>query len=135
MTWAMAVRYPRAMVEGVAGLSLARHIGTDLARAFAVLGLVFLSFVHAAPPAVAMHGPDVLTAALDLSYCGDAPADIGAHAPCHACRTAAIVLPPPAGGLVRLPSAIAAPLPAYVAPADVLVPPGHPEARGPPRLA
>ncbi len=74
----------------------ARTMGIELLRACLVLALVFLSFTHT--PVAATAGPhDALTAAVDMSWCGDAPdGDSTAHAPCHACRLgAAADLPPP----------------------------------------
>lgn len=64
-------------------------------RAVIVLALLFLSFAHS-PASAAAPGPDTLTAALDLSYCGDLPDDPRAHAACHACRIGGGAdLPPP----------------------------------------
>ena len=75
----------------------ARNMGRELLHALVVLALVFLSFAHA-PVAATSAGPDTLTAALDMSYCGDSPDDPGAHAPCHACRIGGGAdLPPPCG--------------------------------------
>jgi hypothetical protein len=80
----------------------ARTIGIELLRACVVLALVFLSFAHAPISASAGAG-DVLTAAIDMTWCGDAPATDGtAHAPCHACRL---------GAGADLPPACAVPLP------------------------
>lgn len=75
---------------------------SDLLRACVVLALVFLSFAHA--PIAASAGPhDTLTAAVDMSWCGDAPDGDGkGHAPCHACRL---------GAGADLPTACAVPLP------------------------
>ena len=73
----------------------ARNMGIEVLRAFVVLALMFLSFAHA-PVTAADAGPAVLTAALDMSYCGDLPDDPKAHAPCHACRIGGGAdLPPP----------------------------------------
>jgi hypothetical protein len=114
----------------------ARHIAIDLVRALGVLALIFLSFGHAPVPA-ATYGHEVLTAVVDLSFCGDAPAgNDGSHAPCHACRIGAGAdLPPPCGGLLHVAVATTpdfaetelAPVPRVAT--------GLPEARGPPRLA
>lgn len=72
-----------------------RQMWIETLRAGLVLALVFLSFAHAPVSAAAPH--DILTAAIDQSYCGDVPDSDGkAHAPCHACRLgAAADLPPP----------------------------------------
>jgi hypothetical protein len=79
--------------ENLPVLSL-RQIGSDIACAFVVLALVFLSFAHTPVSAAAPH--DVLTAAVDQSWCGDAPDSDGkAHAPCHACRLGAAADQPP----------------------------------------
>jgi hypothetical protein len=112
-----------------------RHIAAELIRAFAVLALVFLSFAHQ-PVHLQSHGGAVLTAGLASSFCGDAPADDGAHAPCHACRIGGGAdLPPPCEGLLHLPTASG---PAYRVPpviALTVAPPDIPDARGPPTLA
>ena len=108
-----------------------RQIGTDTARALVVLALVFLSFAHV-PLASAASGADVLTASVDLGYCGDAPAG-DAHAPCHACRLgAAADIPAPAVlplRLVVLADVHYGPLPVLHLPAE---PRGCASARGPP---
>jgi hypothetical protein len=64
-------------------------MGIELLRAGLVLALLFLSFAHA--PVSAAAGPhDILTASVDMSWCGDSPAgDDTARAPCHACRLGA----------------------------------------------
>lgn len=113
----------------------ARHIAIDFVRALGVLALIFLSFGHA-PIAAMAHGHDVLTAAVDLSFCGDLPdGNDTSHAPCHACRIgAAADLPPPCGGLLHVPVAAT---PDFVESAPVPVEPvvtGLPQPRGPPRL-
>lgn len=110
----------------------ARQTGIEVLRALCVLALIFLSFAHA-PVTAAVAGPDILTAAVDLSYCGDLPDDPRAHAPCHACRIGGGAdLPPPCGFAV--PVAIVADL-AYGS-MPVLVPPATSfrpfDARGPP---
>jgi len=73
-----------------------RQMGSDAARALVVVALVFLSFAHT-PGAAAAHAGNVLTAAVDSSFCGGLPAGDGAgHAPCHACRIGGGAdLPPP----------------------------------------
>ncbi len=72
-----------------------RQTGLEVLRALCVLALIFLSFGHA-PVTAAASGSGVLTAALDMSYCGDLPDDPRAHAPCHACRIGGSAdLPPP----------------------------------------
>ena len=101
-------------------------------RALCVLALIFLSFGHA-PVTAATAGPDVLTAALDMSYCGDLPDDPRAHAPCHACRIGGGAdLPPPCE--IALPVAVVADVAYGAMPA--LNPPAAPihsfNARGPP---
>ena len=84
----------------------AQQTGTEVLRALCVLALIFLSFAHS-PVAAAASGPDVLTAALDMSYCGDIPGDPKAHAPCHACRIGgAADLPPPCA--IAVPVAVVA---------------------------
>jgi hypothetical protein len=72
---------------------MARLIGIEMLRALCVLALICLSFNHA--PLAAGAGPDILTASVDSSYCGDNPADSKPHAPCHACRFDGATLPPP----------------------------------------
>lgn len=83
-----------------------RQMGMELARALLVLALLFLNFAHL-PPASASAGPDILTAQVDQSWCGDVP--LGgtdtSHAPCHACRIgAAADLPPAPCAALRLPA-------------------------------
>ena len=80
----------------------ARNMGIELLRACLVLALVFLSFAHA--PVSATAGPhDVLTATVDMSWCGDSPgSNDKAHSPCHACRL---------GAAADLPTPCDAPLP------------------------
>lgn len=109
-----------------------RQTGIEVLRALCVLALIFLSFGHA-PVTAATSGPDVLTAALDMSYCGDLPDDPRAHAPCHACRIGGGAdLPPPCE--IALPVAVVAHVAYGAMPA--LNPPATPiysfNARGPP---
>jgi hypothetical protein len=112
----------------------------EVVRALGVLAIVFLSFVHQPMPAAAqqfdLDGP-VLTAGLDLSWCGDMPMgeDGKAHSPCHACRVLGAALPPPEGGYLALrrPVKIIDVAVLLVAPEMPALP--KPEARGPPRLA
>ncbi|MBK8084480.1 MAG: hypothetical protein IPK28_12075 [Devosia sp.] len=113
----------------------ARLISIDILRALGVLALIFLSFGHAPAPSLA-GGEDVLTAAVDFSYCGDDPSGTdSAHAPCHACRVLGAALPPPAGGLIDLRLALGADFAQAMPELPVLAPVrGLPEARGPPRL-
>ena len=115
-------------------MAINRHIAAELARAFAVLALVFLSFGHQPATAVA-HDHDVLTAAVTASWCGDAPVDTS-HAPCHACRIGGGAdLPPPCEGLVHLPTVAEPAFPELAAVPHVVAPPEIPDARGPPALA
>lgn len=105
-----------AALEETIPVSLIRHMAADVVRALAVLAVVFLSFAHT--PVVASGGAhDVLTAAVDLSFCGDAhPGDDGAHAPCHACRIGGGAdIPPPSCASVSAPLAFA-PVAFYYAP-------------------
>jgi hypothetical protein len=110
----------------------ARNIGEELLRALVVLALIFLSFAHT-PGVAAEAGPATLTAALDMSYCGDMPDDPRAHAPCHACRIGGGAdLPPPCA--IAIPVVVLADvaygaLPALLLPAEPL---GTATARGPP---
>jgi hypothetical protein len=108
-------------------------MGIDMLRAVCVLALIFLSFAHA-PVTAATSGPDVLTAALDMSYCGELPDDPKAHAPCHACRIGGGAdLPPPCD--IAVPVAVVADV-AYGAMPSLSLPaaPIHSfDARGPPR--
>lgn len=110
-----------------------RQIGIETMRALCVLALLFLSFAHTPIAATAQDG-DILTAALDASYCGDAPAgDSRGHAPCHACRIGGGAdLPPPCA--IAVPVAVIARV-AYGA-MPVLSLPTTPinafDARGPP---
>lgn len=110
----------------------ARQTGVEVLRALVVLALLFLSFAHN-PASAATPGPDTLTAALDLSYCGDLPDDPRAHAPCHACRIGGGADLPPSAA-IALPVAVIAGV-AYGA-MPVLAPPAAParafNARGPP---
>jgi hypothetical protein len=117
-----------------------RRIATDLvrdiAKALAVLALVFLSYAH--QPAGVSHAleHDVLTAAVTASFCGDAPTDGQSHAPCHACRIGGGAdLPPPCEGLLHLPTVAEPAFAESAAVAFVVAPPDIPEARGPPALA
>lgn len=71
-----------------------RQAGLEVARALCVIGLVFLGF--AATPAMAVPGANALGAD-DAAFCGGAPDDPDAHAPCHACRGGDLLLPPPPG--------------------------------------
>jgi len=83
----------------------ARLISIDILRALGVLALIFLSFVHAPVPGFA-GDQDVLTAAVDFSYCGDDPVGTDrAHAPCHACRVLGTALPPPPCAAIAAPVA------------------------------
>lgn len=106
-------------------------MGTELLHALVVLALIFLSFAHT-PVAAAPAGQDTLTAALDMSYCGDTPDDPRAHAPCHACRIGGAALPPPCD--IAVPVVVVAAvaygaLPILHLPAEPL---GSATARGPP---
>lgn len=105
----------------------------DVLRAALVLALVFLSFAHTPVAASAGH-PDALTAAVDASWCGDAPdGDSKAHAPCHACRIGAGADLPPPCDIPLAPVTVAdvayGALPILHLPAEPL---GHATARGPP---
>lgn len=72
----------------------ASRIGIETLRALVVLALVFLSFAGG-PAAAGAPGAGTTAVASGISYCGDAPDEPGAHAPCHACRTdGATGLPP-----------------------------------------
>ena len=117
-------------------MAIARHIAVDLARALAVLALVFLSYAHQ-PIGTAASGHDVLTAGVTASYCGDVPdGDDQSHAPCHACRIGGGAdLPPPCGGLIHLPTAAEPAFPELAVAAFTVAPPDIPDARGPPALA
>lgn len=85
----------------------ARHIAIDLVRAFGVLALIFLSFSHA-PVVASPVGQDILTAAVDLSFCGDSADDQDAgHSPCHACQVLGAALPPPPSVAIDAPTAAA----------------------------
>jgi len=110
----------------------ARQTGVEVLRALCVLALIFLSFAHA-PVTAATSGSDVLTAALDMSYCGDLPDDPKAHVPCHACRIGSGAdLPPPCA--IALPIAVVADV-AYGAMPSLNLPAAPPnsfDARGPP---
>jgi hypothetical protein len=110
----------------------AHNMGRELLHALVVLALIFLSFAHA-PVSVAASGPDTLTAALDMSYCGDTPDNPKAHAPCHACRIGGGAdLPPPcdiAVAMVIVADVAYGALPALHLPAEPL---GTATARGPP---
>lgn len=109
-----------------------RQTGVEVLRALCVLALIFLSFAHA-PSTAVTSGPDVLTAPLDMSYCGDLPDDPKSHAPCHACRIGGGAdLPPPCD--IALPAAVVADV-AYGAMPSLSLPaaPIHSfNARGPP---
>lgn len=111
----------------------ARNMAIEGVRALLVLALIFLSFAHT-PVALASAGPDTLTAALDMSYCGDVPDDPQAHAPCHACRIGGGAdLPPPC--TVATPVVVVADV-AWGAMASLSLPAAPPrsfDARGPPR--
>jgi hypothetical protein len=118
----------------------AKDMVVEVARALGVLAIVFLSFVHHPMPASAQQidsDSPVLTAGLDLSFCGDMPMgeDGRAHSPCHACRVLGAALPPPDGGwlALRTPVKIIDVAVLLVAPEIAVLP--KPEARGPPRLA
>lgn len=78
---------------------------SDLARAFGVLALVFLSFAHT-PVVASPIGTDVLTATVDLGYCGESTADHTQHGPCHACRVLGAALPPAPSEAVEAPFGI-----------------------------
>lgn len=111
------------------------RMGIETLRALLVLALVFLSFAHA-PVAAAAPTGDVLTATVDMSWCGDSPVgDAAAHAPCHACRLgAAADLPPPCNVplcLGEVADVHYGALPVLHLPARPL---GTATARGPPRL-
>jgi hypothetical protein len=82
-------------------VAIGRHIAAELVRAFAVLALVFLSYAHQPVNVAHALDHDVLTVAVTADFCGDAPEDGKAHAPCHACRIGggADVPPPPCGGI------------------------------------
>jgi hypothetical protein len=67
-----------------------RAILAEVTRALAVLALVFLSFAH--QPAFAAPGFDGDTGGYD--FCGTPPDNPADHAPCHACRSKPVVLPP-----------------------------------------
>jgi len=121
-------------------LAIDRHIAAelvrDIARALVVLALVFLSYAHQPVGVSQALEHDVLTAAVSASFCGDAPEDGKAHAPCHACRIGGGAdLPPPCEGLVHLPMAAEPAFPERAAVAFVVAPPDIPDARGPPALA
>jgi hypothetical protein len=110
-----------------------RKMGIETLRALVVLALVFLSFAHT-PPGAGAGSHDVLTAAIDASWCGDAPDGDGkGHAPCHACRIGGGAdLPPPCN--VPLPVTVVADV-AYGAMPTLSLPatPIHSfNARGPP---
>ena len=119
--------------SGTSPLSNARHIAVDLMRALGVLALIFLSFGHL--PGAAAGGSDILTVAVNQSFCGDLPDTDRAHAPCHACRVDAALLPPQSGGLLRVPQALRPDAGCVTAPIPVAARPGLPDARAPPRLA
>lgn len=117
-------------------MAINRHIAADLVRALAVLALVFLSYAHQPVGAAQALEHDVLTAAVTASFCGDAPEDGKAHAPCHACRIGGGAdLPPPCEGLVHLPAVAEPAFAEAAAVAHVVPPPDIPDARGPPVLA
>jgi len=118
----------------------AKDMVLEVARSLGVLAIVFLSFVHQPMPASA-HQIDldapILTAEMDLSFCGDMPMDGGgkAHAPCHACRVLGAVLPPAEGGWLGLRKPVRIIDLAVLLVAPDVPPPTKPEARGPPLLA
>lgn len=86
-------------------MAINRHIAAeimrDIASALVVLALVFLSYAHQPINAAHAVDSDVLTAAITADFCGDAPEDGKAHAPCHACRIGggADVPTPPCAGI------------------------------------
>lgn len=86
-------------------MAISRHIAAtiirDIASALAVLALVFLSYAHQPIDAAHALDHDVLTVAVTADFCGDAPEDGKAHAPCHACRIGggADLPPPPCAGI------------------------------------
>jgi hypothetical protein len=108
----------------------------ELVRALCVLGLVFLNFGHGAvgapAPAGALPG-DVLTLAVDASFCGqpiEGPQD---HAPCHACRIGGGADLPPAPPSVCAPVDVVGVVGAVeIAPLPVLAMFGRASPRGPP---
>lgn len=111
----------------------ARNMTIEALRAMLVLALVFLSFAHTPVGASVAH-QDVLTAAVDASWCGDAPDGDGkGHAPCHACRIGAGADLPARCDVSRAPETVAdvayGALPTLHLPAKPL---GHATARGPP---
>jgi hypothetical protein len=111
----------------------ARNMAIEGLRAALVLALVFLSFAHTPIGASSAH-QDVLTAAVDASWCGDAPDPDGkTHAPCHACRIGSGADLPPPCDIPLAPVTVAdvafGAVPVLHLPAQ---PPGHATARGPP---
>lgn len=89
-------------------MSLVRDICGEIAKALAVLALVFLSFAHQ-PVAIAQPADgDVFSLADIHSYCGSPAEEEPGHAPCHACRA----------GVADLPAAPCVAEPAYLAFAD-----------------
>lgn len=122
-------------------MTIGRHIAAelvrDIAKALAVLALVFLSYAH--QPIDAAHALDqnVLTASITADFCGDAAEDGKAHAPCHACRIGggADVPPPPCAGIIHLPRVAEAAFAELAAVPYVVAPPDSADARGPPALA
>lgn len=90
------------------GRHIAAEIVRDIASAFAVLALVFLSYAHQPIKIAHALDQDVLSASITADFCGDAPVDT-THAPCHACRIdgGADVPAPPCAGIAA-PIAVAA---------------------------
>jgi hypothetical protein len=72
-----------------APMTTTRAVLSEITRALAVLALVFLSFAH--QPAVAAEGHHDHGG---YDFCGTPPVDPAGHAPCHACRSNPVVLPP-----------------------------------------
>ncbi|MGN6490158.1 MAG: hypothetical protein ACTHLT_20355 [Devosia sp.] len=119
-------------------MATSRHIAAellrDIARALAVLALVFLSYAHQPVSVAAQHA--TLSAAVTADFCGGVPADSQSHAPCHACRIGGGAdLPPPCEGLLHLPAVAGPAFPPLAVAAFVVAPPDIPDARGPPALA
>ena len=120
-------------------MAISRHIAAelvrDIAKALAVLALVFLSYGHQPVAAANLHH-HTLTAAVTADFCGGIPADGQIHGPCHACRIGGGAnLPPPCGGLLHLPTPTEPAFPPLTVAAFVVAPPDIPDARGPPALA
>jgi hypothetical protein len=95
----------RAAETETTRVTIGRHIAAeilrDIASAFAVLALVFLSYVHQPINLEHALGHDVLTASLTADFCGEQTDEGKAHAPCHACRIGggADVPAPPCAGI------------------------------------